>query len=165
MPRYDDVKCSTYGCTGIAKQNGDRPMCRKCQNRMSMRRIRQKEKEEKQRKIMEEDASRPIPIRTVADSIANALIYPKRETWNLVSESIDAYIERRIKEEEKQISHNSDGQITEIDMAVETRDLTNCPMMIYSIKRMAIMIDKTLSFEDKKRKLAKLRKEYNTKSA
>ena len=161
MPRYDNVKCSTQNCTGTAKQNGDNPICKKCKSRAGMRRLRQQKRKNKEEDIKRAERLKPIPAEDVGRGIANGLIHPTLEMSIVASNIIDAYVDRRIDEEEKQISLNSDGLITECDVAQygvtkHIYDLTDFPLAA-SIKRMFIVLDKNLSFEDKKRKLAKVR--------
>jgi hypothetical protein len=97
MPKYLETKCSTYGCTRIAKQTSNEPYCRQCQINLCKKKIRQKHKEYKEKVAQVEELGRQLSDVKIIQTIYNELINPRKHIWNEVLVRISSRVRDDIK--------------------------------------------------------------------
>ena len=147
-PKLREVSCSIENCDGVAKQNQDTPLCRKCQIRLSTMKSRQsKKKEEYKPDILEQNQ------KNKEWDVKNAILYPD-EIYTRVFQSLSADCERFI-----------DQGDPDPDMIEEAR--ANPVVISPDIKRWCQLVllqdESNLTHQEKRIRMQRIEREYNMK--
>lgn len=147
-PKLKDVQCSTPDCDGVAKQNGNTSLCKKCRNLRAVKKYQErKKKDEYKPDILEQNQNNK------ERDVKNAILHPDK-IYTRVFQSLSADGKRVIEQGDPDPDMIEEAMVHPIVMSP---DMKRCFQILL------LQDESNLTHAEKRIRLQRIEREYNMK--